>query len=87
MDIQLYESIKFYLNNHRLPSSTPKDIQQLTLRKIHEFTLKNNQLFWIKEGIERKVVQRHEMEEILFNLHGSLLGGHFNTEATFNKAR
>ncbi|CAJ0848087.1 8034_t:CDS:2, partial [Entrophospora sp. SA101] len=44
--------------------------KQLALRKIHEFMLKNNQLYWRKEGIERKVVQQHEMEEILFNLHG-----------------
>ena len=87
MDIQLYEAIQYYLINHRLPHHTPKDIKQSALRKIHEFTLKNNQLFWINDGTERKVVQRHEMEEILFNLHGSHLGGHFNTEATFNKAK
>lgn len=87
MDIQLYEAIQHYLINHRLPTHTPNDIKQLALRKIHEFMLKNNQLYWRKDGIERKVVQRHEMEEILFNLHGSQLGGHFNTEATFNKAK
>jgi len=87
MDIQLYEAIKHYLINHKLPSSTPSDIKQLALRKIHEFTLKNDKLYWIKNDAERKVIQRHEMEEILFNLHGSQLGGHFNTEATFNKAK
>jgi Integrase zinc binding domain len=87
MDIQLYEAIQHYLINHRLPNHTPNDIKQLALRKIHEFTMKNNQLYWRKEGIERRVVQRHELEEILFNLHGSQLGGHFNAEATFNKAK
>ena len=87
MDIQLYEAIQHYLINHKLPNHTPSDVKQLALRKIHEFTLKNNQLYWRKEGIERRVVQRHELEEILFNLHGSQLGGHFNTEATFNKAK
>ena len=87
MDIQLYEAIKYYLINHKLPSYIPSDIKQLALRKIHEFTLKNDKLYWIKDDAERKVIQRHEMEEILFNLHGSQLGGHFNMEATFNKAK
>jgi transposase InsO family protein len=87
MDIQLYESIKFYLNNHRLPSNIPNDIQKLTLKKIHEFTLKNNKLFWIAKGLEKRVIRRNELEEVLHNLHGSQLSGHFNTEATFNRAR
>ena len=87
MDIQLYESIKYYLNNHRLPSNIPNDIQQLTLKKIHEFTLKNDRLFWIKNDMEKRVIRRNELEEVLFNLHGSQLSGHFSTEATFNRAQ
>src|SRR5215213_199202 len=87
MDIQLYESIKYYLKNHRLPSNVPKDIQQITLKKIHEFTLKNDKLFWIKNDMEKRVIRRNELEEVLFNLHGNQLSGHYNTEATFNRAK
>nr|CAG8612716.1 8966_t:CDS:1 [Entrophospora candida] len=87
MDIQLYESIKYYLTNHRLPSNVPTDIQQTTLKKIHEFTLKNGKLFWIKNDMEKRVIRRNELEEVLFNIHGSQLSGHFNVEATFNRAK
>ncbi|CAJ0857609.1 11407_t:CDS:2, partial [Entrophospora sp. SA101] len=45
-------------------------IQQTTLKKIHEFTLKNDKLFWIKNDMEKRVIRRNELEEVLFNLHG-----------------
>ena len=90
MDSTLYQHLKFYLQNQKLPDFIDSDQQKHIEKQSRFFVIKNNILFKQDRRDSNnylKVLQKHEIEPILFLTHNHPLGGHFGTEAMFNKIR
>ena len=87
MDIQLYEGIKFYLQNHNTPRNITDDMKKQILNKAHNFIIKQDGLYWITNVLQRKVITELKVQEILYNGHSSVLAGHFDANATYEKLR
>jgi hypothetical protein len=90
MDLLEYGYIKQYLINQTLPTIL-KDKKRIEL-KSRFFELKNNLLY--KKDRRRKtrgkllkVLQKHEVEPVLYMLHNHPLGGHLGVDIVFNKVR
>src|SRR6185295_10429991 len=87
MNIQVYEGIKFYLQSHNTPRNISNEIKQQILNTAHNFTIKRDALYWIKDGQERKVITNLKVQETLYNGHSSLQAGHFDANATYHLLR
>ena len=90
MDSTHYQHIKYYLINQKVLETWTTKEQQSIKRKSQYYILKNNLLYRYDKQNQNnllKVIQQHEVELILFMMHNHPLGGHFRTEAMFNKIR
>lgn len=92
MDSQEYKYLVTYLIHQTYPYAFTKTDQNRLQSKSKFYEVKNNLLY--KKDRRRKtrgqllrVIQKHEVEPILFMLHNHPLGGHLGTDIVFNKVR
>ena len=92
MDSLEYQNIVKYLVYQTYPHTFTKTDSNRLQSKSKFFEVKNNLLY--KKDRRRKtrgqllrVIQKHEVEPILFMLHNHPLGGHLGTDIVFNKVR
>ena len=91
MDPDQYLRIFTYLHKDTLPTDLTTTIQINRFKNFCKpFIIKNNYLYRKdrrKEGNLLRVIRRFEMEPVLYMMHNDPTGGHFSTEAMFNKIR
>ena len=87
MDIQLYEGIKYYLQNINTPRNISDEMKKQIVNRAHNFIVKQDGLYWIGYILERKVITNLKVQEILYNGHSSVVAGHFDANATYEKLR
>jgi len=90
MDSQLYSQLVNFLTNIILPNNLTKQEKDAIKRKSRYFILINKQLFKKNKNKQQpplKVLQKNEINEILYYLHEDDLAGHFNIEETFRKVK
>jgi hypothetical protein len=92
MEPQEYQHIINYLLYQSYPYKSISVEQNRLKSKSKFFEIKNNLLY--KKDRRKKtrgkllrVIQKHEVEPILFILHNHPLGGHLGTDIVFNKVR
>jgi Integrase zinc binding domain/Integrase core domain len=92
MESQQYHRIKNYILNNKLPESFNNKQQNQLKSQCKFFEIKNNQLY--KKDRRRKtrnqllkVVQKHEIEPIMYLLHNHPTGAHFGVDKMFEKIR
>jgi hypothetical protein len=90
MESQQYHRIKNYILNNKLPESFNNKQQNQLKSQCKFFEIKNNQLY--KKDRRRKtrnqllkVVQKHEIEPIMYLLHNHPTGAHFGVDKMFEK--
>ena len=90
MESQQYYRLKNYLSNNKIPESFNKQQQKQLESKAKFFEVKNNQLY--KKDRRRKtrnqllrVIQKHELEPILYLLHNHPIGAHLGVDKVFGK--
>ena len=90
MDSELYNRIYNYLENNQYPDHySPQDRKQLQTQARY-FIIYNKQLFKKPNKRNRKilkVIQRKELEPVLYMKHNHPTSGHLGIEATFNKIK
>ena len=90
MNNELYNNLTQYLINQQLPQQLNSKQRQQFITKTKQFKLKDRNLFKIDkktEGNLLKVIQRHEMEAVLYMMHNDPTAGHFATDIMFEKIR
>jgi hypothetical protein len=92
MESTEYQQILNYLLYQSYPYTSTITEQKQLKAKSKFFETKNNLLY--KKDRQKKtrgkllkVVQKHEVEPILFILHNHPIGGHLGTDIVFNKVR
>jgi hypothetical protein len=92
MESQQYYRIKKYLLNNKLPENLNTQQQNQLKSQSKFFEVKNNQLY--KKDRRRKtrnqllrVLQKHELEPILYLLHNHPTGAHLGVDKVFGKIR
>jgi hypothetical protein len=92
MDSQEYQNLIRYLTYQTYPHTFTKTDQIRLQSKSKHYEVKNDLLY--KKDRRRKtrgqllqVIQKHEVEPILFMLHNHPMGGHLGTDIVFNKVR
>jgi zinc protease len=92
MEPQQYHRIKNYILNNKLPETFNNRQQNQLKSQSKFFEVKNNQLY--KKDRRKKsrnqllkVVQKHEVEPILYLLHNHPTGAHLGTDKMFEKIR
>ena len=91
MDTTQYQNIFNYLIQQTLPDSidTPQQKRKFINLTKH-FTVKNNLLYKKDRKNEHyfiKVIQRYEVEPLLYMMHNDPTAGHFATDIMFNKIK
>ena len=92
MDLVEYQQILNYLLYQSYSYTSTTSEQKRLKAKSKFFETKNNILYKKDRrkhtrGKLLKVIQKHEVEPILFMLHNHPLGGHLGTDIVFNKVR
>src|ERR1044071_6562855 len=88
MDTDIYFRMLQYLTDHTLPDNVNEQQRKALIRKSRYFLVIKGQLFKRnkKEPTRPlKVVQRNEVDIILYNVHSDPLAGHFRLEETFRR--
>ena len=88
MDTDIYFRMLQYLTDHTLPDNVNEQQRKALIRKSRYFVVIEGQLFKRnkKEPTRPlKVVQRNEVDIILYNVHSDPLAGHFGLEETFRR--
>jgi hypothetical protein len=92
MDTQQYYHLKNYILNNKLPTSLTNTQQKRLQSQSKFFEIKNNQLH--KKDRRKKtrnkllrVIQKHEVEAILYLMHNHPTGAHLGIDKTFEKIR
>ena len=92
MESQTYHRIKNYLTNNNFPATFNNKQKQQLQSQSKFFEVKNNQLY--KKDRRRKtrnqllkVIQKHEIEPILYLMHNHPTGAHLGVDKTFDKIR
>ena len=91
MNSEQYSRIFTYLHKNTLPTDLTNNSQINRFKNFcRPFIVKNNYLYRKdrrKEGNNLRVIRRFEMEPVLYMMHNDPTGGHFATDAMFNKIR
>jgi len=87
MDIQLFEGLKYYINNHRIPSNLSSDVKKQIRNKSHDYTVHRDKLYFIHDNEFRLVVREDELMNVLHDGHSGTYGGHFSTADTYSKLK
>lgn len=92
MDSIEYQNIVNYLAYQSFPYTFIPNEQNRLKSKCKFFEIENNILYKKDRrkktrGKLLKVIQKHEVEPILYMLHNHPLGGHLGTDIVFNKVR
>ena len=92
MESQTYHRIKNYLTNNNFPATFNNKQKQQLQSQSKFFEVKNNQLY--KKDRRRKtrnqllkVIQKHEIEPILYLMHNHPTEAHLGVDKTFDKIR
>ena len=85
MDLQLYEGIKHYIKYRDFPTNVTNQLKNQINNKYRDYLLHEDKLYFNKKNQRRLVIKENELENILHEGHSSISGGHFATEATYNK--
>jgi hypothetical protein len=92
METQEYQIITNYLLHQTYPQSFTNTDKNRIQSKSKFFEVKNNLLY--KKDCRKKtrgtllrVLQKYEVEPVLFMLHNHPLGGHLGVDIVFNKVR
>src|SRR5260363_345389 len=90
MDPLHYQSIKIFLETATYHSQFTKTQKEQLQRKSQYFCIKNNQLYKRKQKQNQdllKVIQKHEVEAVLYLMHNHPLGAHFGIDKMFDKIK
>jgi hypothetical protein len=85
MDKQLYDDLIHYLTTLTYPDGHNEQRKTHLKRISTQYLIKNTHLYrQTKDGLCR-VIQREQVETLLFNLHKDMTGAHLDVEAVYNK--
>jgi len=85
MDKQLYEDLTHYLITLTYPNGYTEQRKTHLKRISTQYLINNTHLYrQTKDGLCR-VIQREQVETLLFNLHKDMTGAHLGVEAVYNK--
>ena len=91
MEPEQYQNIFIYLQSQTLPPLLTNNRQKTSFKNFSKnFIIKNNFLYKIDKRNKNnllRVVRNYEIEPILYMMHNDPTGGHFSTDAMFNKIR
>ena len=92
MEPEHYQNLKIFLETAEYPSNLPPTQKEQLKRKSKYFCIKNNQLYKRNQKKQTtkkllKVVQKHEVEAILYLMHNHPTGAHFGTDKMFDKIK
>jgi len=90
MELIEYRNIKQYIQIQTLPTN-PRDKQRIKSKSKY-FKIENNLLYKIDRrkktrGKLLRVLQKHEVEPVLFMLYNYPLGGHLGVDIVHNKVK
>ena len=85
MNIQLYEGIKYYLNNQRFPANIDEKLKKEISNKHQDYEIYLDRLYFTKNNKRRIVIRIDKLENILYEAHSN--GGHWDVNTTFNKVK
>jgi ribosomal protein L21E len=92
METQDYYNLRDYLSQQKFPYNFTKTEQERLKSKSKFFGI-NNHLLYKKDRRKKtrgkllRVLQKHEIEPVLFMLHNHPMGGHLGVDIVFNKVR
>ena len=90
MEPEYYQNLKTFLEIATYPSQFSKTQKEQLKKKSQYFCIKNNQLYKRNRKQSQnslKVIQKHEVESVLYLMHNHPLGAHFGTDKMFNKIK
>jgi len=87
METGVYDDILRYKTSQTYPADASKACKRRLREKSESFLVKETTLFHKgQKGKEQRVVQRHEVADLLQQMHASVVGGcHFGMNATQKK--
>ncbi|KAG1425621.1 hypothetical protein G6F57_023369 [Rhizopus arrhizus] len=79
--------LKQYLQDLKLPEGITKKQEKYLKKEAYKFTIYHDALYRYntENGIIRKVLNKHEAEEIMYSFHQHPLGGHMAYNNTLHK--
>ena len=91
MEIQQYQNIFKYLQHQIIPTDIITAQQQRKFINLTKNFIINNSLLYKKDRNDNdkfiKVIQRHELEPVLYMMHNDPTAGHFATDIMFHKIK
>ena len=90
MEPEHNQSIKTFLETATYPTQFSKAQKKQLKKKSQYFCIKNNQLYKRNKKQSQnslKVIQKHEVESVLYLMYNHPLGAHFGTDKMFNKIK
>ena len=92
MDLVNYQNIKNFLETANFPSNFSREQRKKLESQSKFYIIKNNQLYKHDRRKQKsypllKVIQKHEVESILYLLHNHPIGAHLGTDKMFEKIR
>jgi uncharacterized protein YeaC (DUF1315 family) len=90
MEPEHYQNIKLFLETATYPTHFSKTQKEQLQKKSRYFCIRNNQLYKRKQNKSQdslKVIQKHEVESVLYLMHNHPLGAHFGTDKMFDKIK
>jgi len=92
MDLITYQNIKNFLETANFPLNFSRNQKRKLETQSKFYIIKNNQLYKHDRKKKKahqllKVIQRHEVEPIMFLLHNHPIGAHLGTDKMFEKIR
>ena len=92
MEPEHYQNLKIFLETAEYLSNLLQIQKEQLKRKSNYFCIKNNQLYkrnqkkYTSEKL-LKVIQKHEVEAVLYLIHNHPIGVHFGTDKMFDKIK
>ena len=90
MEPKHYQNLKKFLETALYPTQFTKTQKEQLQKKSRYFCIQNNQLYKRKQNKDQdllKVIQKHEVEAVLYLMHNHPLGAHFGTDKMFDKIK
>src|ERR1043166_1004524 len=90
MESEHYQNIKLFLETATYLTHFSKIQKEQLQKKSRYLCIRNNHLYKRKQSKSQdslKVIQKHEVESVLYLMHNHPLGAHFGTDKMFDKIK
>ena len=84
MEVEEYNRIVNYIQNHEYPDGASESLKRKIRNRVKDFSLKNENLYYVKDSDEKLVTTKDKKLSILKFCH-EFNGGHLGRNKTINK--